>query len=116
MMVYKFFESIEEFYKKNKQDYSDVDVKILIPYKFITKIIGANGCMIKEIALKSHGANIKALSDKFSHKKKETALSIMGSMASKKDSVCIILEQIEIFRNGGPMLNSGIYLDSNIAE
>jgi hypothetical protein len=91
-MVYKFFESIEEFYKKNKLDYCDIDVKILIPYKFITKIIGANGCMIKEIALKSHGANIKALSDKFSHKKKETALSIMGSMASKKDSVCIIIE------------------------
>lgn len=116
MMIYRFFEAIEDFYKKNKLDYLDVDVKILIPFKFITKIIGANGCMIKEIAQKSHGANIKALSDKFSHKQKETALSINGSITSKKYSVCIILEQIEIFRNGGPMLNSGIHLDSNIAE
>lgn len=49
-MACKFFEVIEEYYKGQKIDYMSIDVKMLIPFKFITKIIGANGCMIKEIA------------------------------------------------------------------
>lgn len=37
---------------------------MIIPSNLVTKIIGAGGCMIKEISLKSDGASIRIHSSK----------------------------------------------------
>lgn len=80
--------------------------------------------MIRELAAKSGGAQIKILSDKQSEKgftknKKlshinlfpeyqECLINIAGSIANKQDASCLILEQLEIFKNGGPVIKKNI--------
>lgn len=71
--------------------------------------------MIREIAAKAGGAQIKILSDKQSERGiqstreitllevQECLVTIAGSLANKQDAVCNILEQIEIFKHGGPV-------------
>jgi len=39
-------------------------IKMLIPSGFVTKLIGAKGSMVREIASKAGGAQIKIQSDK----------------------------------------------------
>ena len=71
-------------YENVSKSYSSDVVKLLIPNNFVTKLIGASiyflfgvvctyisiieGCMIREIAAKAGGAQIKILSDKQSEK------------------------------------------------
>jgi len=91
-------------------------VKLLIPNNFVTKLIGAKGCMIREIAAKAGGAQIKILSDKQSEKEfQECVVAVAGSLANKQDAACYILEQIETFKNGGPILLSGKSINENLA-
>jgi hypothetical protein len=74
---------VNEYYELYKKQYSDYSVKLLIPNTYVTKLIGASkililikakfellieGCMIRELAAKSGGAQIKILSDKQSEK------------------------------------------------
>ena len=74
---------VNEYYENYKKQYNDYSVKLLIPNTYVTKLIGASnifflfkniivnfleGCMIRELAAKSGGAQIKILSDKQSEK------------------------------------------------
>lgn len=91
---------------------------LVIPSVYITKLIGAGGCMIRELAARSGGAQIKILSNRETerdHRVRECPVSIAGSLANKQDAACLILEQIESFKNGGPVLMSGKVLGQNIA-
>ena len=105
------------------KEYTETDFSInfdkifmIIPTTLVNKIIGIGGCMIREIAAKSAGAQIKILSSKYKDRKNkldQCPLSIAGSLANKQDAVSIILEKIEIFKGGGPMLTSGKDLGAN---
>lgn len=104
-----------EFENVSKHYAYDV-VKLLIPNTYVTKLIGAKGCMIREIAAKAGGAQIKILSDKQSEREvQECLVTIAGSLANKQDAVCTILEQIEIFKHGGPILINGKTINENPA-
>ena len=60
--------------------------------------------MIKEISQKSRGANIRIHSSKDSDKDlAEIVVTIEGSLQSKYEATCMIIEQIELFKNGGPV-------------
>ena len=110
---------------KNINDYADESMSfnfermfLIIPSIFITKLIGAGGCMIRELAAKSGGAQIKILSNREKerdHRIRECVMSIAGSLVNKQDAACLVLEQIESFKNGGPVLMSGRVLGKNIA-
>ena len=58
---------------------------------------------------------IKILSDK-QEKDRECIISINGSKENKIDAVCFIMEQIECFKNGGPILQSGKSINENLAQ
>ncbi len=54
--------------------------------------------MVREIAARSCGAQIKICSDIEQEKRlQDCIVNIAGSLANKQDAVCIILEQIEEF-------------------
>ena len=94
-------------------------LKMLINKVFVTKLIGAGGCMIQEIANFSKGASIKIMSNKHDEKKSschDIPVCIAGSFSSVQDAVCIIIEQMECFKSGGPILKSGKSLHKNIAN
>jgi len=75
---------------------------MLIPNNFVTKLIGAKGSMVRDIAKKSMGAQIKILSDRASERElQECIVTIAGSLANRQDASCLILEQIEKFKIGG---------------
>ena len=81
-------------------------MKMLINKIFVTKLIGAGGCMIQEIANFSKGASIKIMSNKHDEKKSschDIPVCIAGSFSSVQDACCIIIEQMECFKNGGPV-------------
>lgn len=64
--------------------------------------------MIRDIIERSGGAQIKILSDRQSERDaRECIISINGTRENKIDAACLILEQIECFKNGGPILQSG---------
>lgn len=69
-------------YDKN---FDESTLKMLIPNIFVNKLIGANGSMIKEIAAKSSGAQIKILSDKEKERKiKDCVVTVNGSLKNKQ--------------------------------
>lgn len=81
-------------------------LKMLINKVFVTKLIGANGCMIQEIANFSKGASIKILSTKRYEKETDShdiIVSVAGSFGAIQDATCLIIEQIECFKKGGPV-------------
>jgi hypothetical protein len=81
-------------------------IKMLINKVFVTKLIGAGGCMIQEIANFSKGASIKILSSRKDEEKSSTndiIVSIAGSLGAIQDATCIIIEQMECFKKGGPV-------------
>jgi len=95
---------------------------MLIPANYVTKLIGQSklivnleGYMIRDIIERSGGAIIKILSDK-QEKDRECIISINGSKENKIDAVCFIMEQIECFKNGGPILQSGKSINENLAQ
>ena len=88
-------------------------LKILINKVFVTKLIGAGGCMIQEIANFAKGASIKIMSNKNDDKKNnfhDIPLCIAGGFYSVQDATCIIIEQMECFKNGGPVSIYIIYI------
>ena len=81
-------------------------LKILINKVFVAKLIGSGGCMIQEIANFAKGASIKIMSNKNDEKKNnfhDIPLCIAGGFYSVQDATCIIIEQMECFKNGGPV-------------
>jgi hypothetical protein len=63
--------------------------------------------MIQEIANFSRGASIKILSNRRMEKEQDAndiIVSIAGSFGAIQDATCMIIEQIECFKQGGPVL------------
>lgn len=55
--------------------------------------------MIREIAARSSGAQIKIWSSKEEEKHiQDCVVAIAGSLANKQDAACIVLEQLEEFK------------------
>jgi len=70
----------------------------------VTKIIGAGGNMVKNIAQHANGAQIKINSEKDSKKSlREVSVTINGTLDGKYRAAHLIIEQVEIFKNGGPV-------------
>lgn len=68
----------------NERHKPDYKIKALIPGNYITKLIGKAGCMIKDLAIKSGGAQIKVLSSKGdSRSYYECPIEISGTLANK---------------------------------
>jgi hypothetical protein len=83
-------------------------LKMLIPNNYVTKLIGQNGSMIRELAAKSRGAQIKILSNKNTERDlRDCVVTINGSVDNKREAALLIVRQIEIFKHGGPLLSSG---------
>lgn len=81
-------------------------LKMLINKVYVTKLIGAGGCMIQEIASFAGGASIKILSrkmDEMRSSSNDIIVCIAGSVAAVQDASCIIIEQMECFKKGGPV-------------
>jgi hypothetical protein len=81
-------------------------LKMLINKVYVTKLIGAGGCMIQEIASFAGGASIKILSSRMDEKKSgshDIIVCIAGSTGAIQDASCIIIEQMECFKKGGPV-------------
>jgi len=61
--------------------------------------------MIQEIANCSGGATIKILADKKDYRSNEdTIITVGGSTSSMIEATCRVIEQIECFKNGGPVI------------
>ena len=76
----------------------------MIPRNLVTKIIGIGGWIIKELSQKSGGANIRIHSDKdIDIDINEIVVTVEGSIEQKKSAAILITEQIELFKNGGPV-------------
>lgn len=81
-------------------------LRILISNLFVSKLIGKGsfgltrgGSMIRELAAKSLGAQIKIISSRKTEISPQYCIvTVAGSLANKQDAVCSILEQIEEFR------------------
>lgn len=115
-LIEKVHEYFNNIYKAKAHSGSD-NTKLLIPGYLVTKIIGARGWMIRQIAARSGGTQIKILSDKSSERDlPEIVVSIAGNLKGKQEAAAIILEQIELFKNGGPVLTSGSCLNDNIGN
>jgi hypothetical protein len=100
---------LHEFHNKDQRESSkDAKgiVKILMSNAYVTKLIGKSrfllklgGAMVREIAAKSCGAQIKICSDQEQEKRlQDCIVTVAGNLASKQDAACIILEQLEEFR------------------
>lgn len=48
--ILEFCKRLEEYYEQIKKSFSRKSLDLLIPSNLVTKIIGAGGCMIKEIS------------------------------------------------------------------
>ena len=92
-----------------KDSYS---LRMLIHKAYVTKLIGAGGCMIQEIANFSGGASIKILSNKLDERNSNSSdliVCLAGSLPSIQDAACIIIEQTECFKKGGPVRITHLY-------
>ena len=44
---------LTSYYEASQKDFSEVPLAVLVPYNYVTKIIGAKGCLIKELVIKT---------------------------------------------------------------
>ncbi|CAD8139577.1 unnamed protein product [Paramecium pentaurelia] len=112
-------EAIKSIIRRISQQFKriDFDVRVVMPSNFASKLIGAKGCQIKELANKAKGAQIKVMSDKDDTDIGQYCLvQVIGSVDHKLEATVLILEQIECFKNGGPILESGKYINENFAQ
>ena len=68
----------------------------------MTKIIGAGGCLIKEIVNRT-GANIRVCSKKDDIHLEEIVVTIDGNKEQKYRGAKAIIEKVELFKHGGPV-------------
>jgi hypothetical protein len=97
---------IHSFIRNTYEGRDSYSLKMLINKVFVTKLIGAQGCMIQEIANFSRGASIKILSNRRMEKElnsNDIVVLIAGSFGAIQDATCMIIEQIECFKQGGPV-------------
>jgi hypothetical protein len=72
---------LDQYYSSLSKTFKNHALSIMIPYNLVTKIIGAGGCLIKEISQKSGGAQIRIHSSKDMDKDiKEIVVTIDGSL------------------------------------
>ena len=84
---------LDEYYKSINKDFSRFPFNIVIPANYVTKIIGAGGCMIKDIAQNANGAQIKINSDKDSKKNiREVSVIINGTIEGKYRAAHLVIE------------------------
>ncbi|CAD8192493.1 unnamed protein product [Paramecium octaurelia] len=94
------------------QKKQELEIKIVMPASYASKLIGAKGGQIRELATKSKGAQIKVLSDKDeTDHDYHCIVQIAGNLQNKQDASKLILQQIECFKNGGPIMESGKFLN-----
>ena len=104
--ILELIQKIKYDIRSNYDGKESYQLKILINKVFVTKLIGAGGYMIQEIANFAKGASIKIMSNKNDDKKNnfhDIPLCIAGGFYSVQDATCIIIEQMECFKNGGPV-------------
>ena len=95
---------LEEFYKSINKEFSRYAFNVVIPANYVTKIIGAGGCMVKNIAQHANGAQIKINATKdLKQNIREVSVAINGTLEGKYRAAHLIIEQVEIFKNGGPV-------------
>ncbi len=44
---------LSSYYEASGKNYQEVPLAVLIPHNLVTKIIGAGGCLIKELVMKT---------------------------------------------------------------
>jgi hypothetical protein len=97
---------IQKYLRSTYEGKDSYTVKMLINKIIVTKLIGAKGCMIQEIANVSGGASIKILSKREDEERSDSSdviTSVAGSFGSIQDAICMIIEQMECFKKGGPV-------------
>jgi hypothetical protein len=62
--------------------------------------------MVKKIAQEANGAQIKINSEKDKKSLREVSVAINGTLEGKYRAAHLIIEQVEIFKNGGPVSSS----------
>lgn len=86
-----------EYIQRNK--YEKDMIKVLIPNTYVSNLIGRRGAVVRKIAARSCGAQIKILSSREQEREKQDCIvTVAGTLANKQDAVCIILEELEILR------------------
>ena len=114
--IMELISKIKDDIKSTYDGRESYQLRVLINKVFVTKLIGAGGCMIQEIANFAKGASIKIMSNKNDEKKNnfhDIPLCIAGGFYSVQDATCIIIEQMECFKNGGPV-SKNIYIIKKI--
>jgi len=69
---------LESFYEAQHKSFEDFPLSVLIPSNLVTKLIGAGGCLIKELVTRT-GCNIRVQSDKNSPFTLETVVTCDGN-------------------------------------
>lgn len=101
--VEELIKRLSDYYDQHgAQPFKNISMAVLIPFKYVTKVIGAGGCLIKEIQSRT-GAAIRVCSNKDDSFKSEIVVTVDGSNEQKQRGVNAILEKVELFRNGGPV-------------
>lgn len=89
----EFCKRLDDYYDTLKKNFKNYPLAMLIPANLVTKLIGANGCMIKEISQKSGGPQIRVHSSKDTDRDlQEIVVTIDGSLVSKKEAACLITQ------------------------
>ena len=97
--------------------HDEQSVRILIPGNYVSKLIGAKGCLIRDISNKSGGAQISILSDKKLERSiHEIMVEVSGDTKSCTNATLMVIEQIELFKQGGPILQTGKVINRNMVE
>jgi predicted PilT family ATPase len=71
-------ERLSCYYESFNESYDDHSMAVLIPQQYVTKIIGAGGCLIKEIVNRT-GANIRVCSRKDDAQTDEIVVTVDGN-------------------------------------
>ena len=85
---------LSSFYEASEKDFNHIPLAVLVPFNYVTKIIGAKGCLIKELCNKT-GANIRVCSDKDEVYTTDIVVTIEGSNEEKYRGAKAILEKVE---------------------
>ena len=89
--INEFCKRLDDYYDQLKKSFKNYPLALLIPANLVTKLIGANGCMIKEISQKSGGPQIRIHSSKDADRDlQEIVVTIEGTLQSKKEATCLI--------------------------
>lgn len=84
---------LDDYYKSISKDFSRYSFNVIIPSNYVTKIIGAGGCMIKNISKEANGAQIKINSQKDSRSSiREVSVAINGPIDGKFKAAHLIIE------------------------